>query len=449
MLLALERHTFNYLYKYNQIKVDPQRLLHIAIPETTESLAHSFNDLVDKLDEILPIFEQDHEILLLELANNVHEHEMIVFNNIKSIYPLTDLGSRLLEGKLNADFVINKPIFENAIEKVKEKRLMCNAEAATNALCNIFSIDFSKNNAIYIRISKTFQEVITRDEGAQKTYLNNLFTYNKTPGYIPSGNIEFLCKIAAIATHMLGLQDEALINTAFYKHCILLISEINTGDIHESFNTFLSIKDPSFKEAYEKLLAATSMTMEDPSLFKISYYFLAFRSRLNKKEFNVEVIKDDVITLIENDKNTATWVLYLLGYVFSFEHLYESIHRMNHAPLFEKSTTKTHPHAGGLDHPVANEVKEQKLADHTLLNKSSPEREITDIQAFIKKFKIASSRNFWLNFIKAHFKDRRTITWDELQFALMRAAKKYKGSKPKSMDPDIVNQIQLFFIKNE
>jgi hypothetical protein len=67
-------------------------------------------------------------------------------------------------------------------------------------------------------------------------------------------------------------------------------------------------------------------------MFKVSYYFLAIKTKLNKNNFNLLELFEDLIRDIHSDKLTMSYVLYLISFSFSFEQLYESIH------ILEKST---------------------------------------------------------------------------------------------------------------
>ncbi|MBL0080682.1 MAG: hypothetical protein IPP53_16730 [Bacteroidetes bacterium] len=67
MIVAIERTKFTYLYKYNQIRVDINQLIDKSTNELKDMLNNDLNNLIQLFNKALPLFEQDHEIILLEI----------------------------------------------------------------------------------------------------------------------------------------------------------------------------------------------------------------------------------------------------------------------------------------------------------------------------------------------------------------------------------------------
>jgi hypothetical protein len=67
MIVAIERTKFTYLYKYNQIRVDINQLIDKSTNDLKGCLTNDLNSLIQLFNKALPLFEQDHEIILLEI----------------------------------------------------------------------------------------------------------------------------------------------------------------------------------------------------------------------------------------------------------------------------------------------------------------------------------------------------------------------------------------------
>lgn len=372
MLVAIERNKFTYLYKYNQIRVDINQILDKPIDDLKAMIEFDIEKLVVKFNKILPLFEQEHEIILLDIDKNKIELQneiVLTFDSIFSIYPLTKIGSQLLEGKINEDFKVNYPIFEKVVEILRVIRTMEVRAATSSKLLSIFSLEgiISKQHFLLIELSVRKSLLDKTQPQNLNSFLDHLISYNKTPSFIPEGNIENICKIGAIAIQYLGKSEEVFTNGPFYKLCIKYKSQINSRSYDKSFHTFLAIDDHDFRSSCEKMVDIISKDYNGIDIFKASYFFLAFKSFLNKNDNDLLGIIDEFEKLISRDRYVAAFVISLIGYCFSFENIYESIHKLSVAPLLKSSLKRNDQIQIALDEPniqvkeaqpVSNEVSE-------------------------------------------------------------------------------------------
>jgi len=252
MLVAIERTKFTYIYKYNQVRVDVNQLIDKQIDELKAMLSSELATLARLFNKALPIFEQDHEIILLEIDKSkliFQDGVLISFDSILCIYPLTKTGLQLLEGKINDDFIIAPPIFENAIEAIRLKRSMAFRKSTAFKLLNHYNLAeiISKPNLSLIESSIEKNLLDKSKPQVLNTFLDHLIAYNKTPSYIPDGNIEHICKIGAIAIKYLGKPEEVFTNGPFYKSSIKYKSKINSHSFLTSYLDFNSIADNELK----------------------------------------------------------------------------------------------------------------------------------------------------------------------------------------------------------
>ena len=144
MILAIERTKFTYLYKYNQIRVDVNQLIDKSTDALKGMLTNDLKTLIELFDKAMPLFEQDHEIILLEIEKSkmsIQNGILISFDSIQCIYPLTDIGLKLLDGKISEDFILEQPVFENVIEAIKINRSMDFRKAAAAKLLEHYDLE--------------------------------------------------------------------------------------------------------------------------------------------------------------------------------------------------------------------------------------------------------------------------------------------------------------------
>lgn len=345
MIVAIERTKFTYLYKYNLIRVDINQLIDKSINDLKDMLSNDLSSLVQLFNKALPLFEQDHEIILLEIDKskiNLQDGILISFDSIHCIYPLTKTGLQLLDGKINDDFILEHPVFENAIEDLRFSRSMAYRRATSVKLLTHYNLDALLQKSMLSLIESAVEKNLLDKSKPQvfNTFLEHLIAYNKTPSYIPDGNIEHICKIGAIAIKYLGKQEEVFTNGPFYKSSIKYKSKINSHSFLTSYLDFNSITDSELKSSIEKMVDIISKDYTGIDIFKVSYFFLAFKSFLNKHDNNIELLNNEIEALIENDKKIASFVMAMLGYTFSIESIYEGLHKISNAPLLKSTHSK-------------------------------------------------------------------------------------------------------------
>jgi hypothetical protein len=345
MIIALERTKFTYLYKYSKIRVDINQLIDKSMSVLKEMINIDFNELIQLFDSAIPLFEQDHEIILLEIEKStVHFHKgvLISFDSIQSIYPLTQTGLQLLEGKINDDFIVENPVFEDVIITLKRKRSIAFRRETALKLISNYNLDALLPKNIFSLIESSIEKNLLEKNTPQafNSYLDNLIGYNKTPAYIPDGNVEYICKVGAIAMKYHGGSEEIFTNGPFYKSSIKYKSQLNSPSLLTSYLDFITLEDNELQFSIDTMVKIISKDHIGVDMFKVSYFFLAFKSILNKHENNIELINNEILALIENDKESASFVLALLGFTFSIESIYEGLHKISNAPLLKSTRSK-------------------------------------------------------------------------------------------------------------
>jgi hypothetical protein len=345
MILPIERTKFTYLYKYNQVRVDINQLIDKPIDKLLDMQSNELSNLVLLFNKTIPLFEQEHEIILLEIDKSkiiFQDGILISFDSIQCIYPLTKIGLQLLDGKINDDFIIAPPVFENSIEALRLKRSMAFRKATAEKLLLHYNLNSILNKTYFSLIESAIEKNLLEKSKPQffDTFLDYLVAYNKTPSYIPDGNIEYICKIGAIAIKYLRKSDEVFTNGPFYKSSIKYKSKISNCSYLTSYLDFISISDIELKSSIEKMVEKISKDYSGIDIFKVSYFYLAFKSFLNKNDNNIELLNNEIEALKINDMLITSFVLAMIGYTFSFENIYEGLHKLSNASLLKSTNIK-------------------------------------------------------------------------------------------------------------
>jgi hypothetical protein len=296
--------------------------------------------IVSEFDRIIPIFELDHEVILLEVQKSKLEFNgeiNLPFASILNVYPLTERAKNLLSGKLNQSIEISAPIFEGIIEQVKLIRSINSRKLLFNKLTKICLIQ-ENPNLVFSQNVQSIVELLLKSQSIENSYLANLIQYNYNPNEISSGNIEFLEKIGIIAWITTKSSSEGYTTSNYFQRCEEFKSKINEGNYVAGFKAYLEIiedQSSDFKNSHDKINEIINEEKIEIDLFKVSYYFLALKTKLNKNNSNLLELFEEMITDVHSDNITMAYVLYLISFSFSFEQLYESIHILEKSVLLK------------------------------------------------------------------------------------------------------------------
>jgi hypothetical protein len=323
--------------------------------------------IVSEFDRILPIFELDHEVLILEIQKSeleINGRIHLPFNAILKVYPLTGKAKNLLTGKLNQSIEIGEAIFEEIIEEVKLNRSINNRKILFNKLSKICLLKQYPSSA-FCEMVKSIVELLLKNQSAGNSYLANLIQYNYSPNEISSGNIEFFEKIGIIAWITTKLTSEGYTNSNYFKRCEEFKSKINEGDYVKGYKSYLNIIEnlsSEFKNSHDRVKEINNEDRIEIDLFKVSYYFLAIKTKLNKNNVNLLAVFEDLVRDIHSDPITMTYALYLIAYSFSFEQLYESVHILERSPLLKSKfiVRETQVIFSDLDNEKIKLIKEEE-----------------------------------------------------------------------------------------
>jgi hypothetical protein len=342
MIAFLERSLYYQAYKFDSILLPSDRIIDISVDgvltkASNSALAISF---VDQFDDILPNFEEPHELVIMELNRdliNIGNRIEIPFSAFLRMIPLTAKARQLLEGRVGNEILLTEPFFENIIEKVRFRRYIALREKAVESLFAIFgireSVDFNFKN----KVNNAFASLFHNGPHCNYEFINNLVCYDKTPSFLPQGNAEFLSKVGLVAMITKGENENKLQNGAFLEWCLNNQNVINKMTLSDALDEYLrfvdGVADVESRLARSFKGICESIGGDEPvDSFKIAYYYIALKSLLQKSEFDLSVFESEIKSEIERDGFISKHVLYLIGYTYSFEILYAGIHKMRKKP---------------------------------------------------------------------------------------------------------------------
>lgn len=473
MIIAIERSKFNILYKYDQISIALSSVIDSQMVELQYRISNQrIESLVRDLDRILPVFELDHEVLLLEIDRSkigFGSDITVSFDSVVGIYPLTREGANLLSGKLNDNIKVGFPSLEQAIQRVKAERTIRLRVNCARKLLDLFGAKVAINPVFRDNLQASIKSIVYGNGSSLQdgNFIYSLLTYDKTPSYLPSGNAEYITKVGVVTLVALKKDDALIKNGSLYKKCLDNRNLINRGSIFDGLNNLETLLvDSELRASYDKVIESINPKFDNLQIFKIAYYFIALKAYLNKTEKNLLGIAQQLFDEVQKDPETFAHVLLLIGYTFSYEELYESIHSLEQSRILKNTLKLTYnkkepaviaqleeknrvieeaykhviphqplpvttnrepvdslPPKENYPTPNANESQEiplpQKSDANTILKLEITNRTVRDFEKWIATNGPEKKRKKWAEFISQHFPVKDNfITLEDLATAL-------------------------------
>jgi hypothetical protein len=328
MLLILERDQFIKLFKFGEIKISVNRFIDGYEIENGKP-----NIPISLLDSKMPLFEQDHEILILEIPKEtliIGIDISVRVSHIKKIYPLTEEANKYLIGRMHPSIVIQKPIFEKLIIELKINRDLNLRLKAWDALSKIFKIDKRITDSYSNEIEDGIK---TRLGVASNKHLNkyiyNLICYNRKPIY-PQGNIEYLFKAGSVFVEMKGGTELQFEQGPYYKFLNNNVPKFSKRSLEDSITLLKGCNESKtlIEDLNKQYLEIDALTT--------GIWFLYFADVLNKNNFDLRKIEKDISILKTRNPKEVAVILQMIGMLFNFDNLYSSLYELNPISIFNK-----------------------------------------------------------------------------------------------------------------
>lgn len=334
IIIAIERSKFNYLYKYNICTVSTVNIIEYSFSQLLEVYKSNLSDAASIIEQALPIFECEHEIILLEVEpSEVSDNLKFRFNAVKRIIPLNELAKELLQSKLNSDFKYATAIPEDLYEAIfalREDKLRSNSALSVLSCFNLPTpadpfIDLVKQTTRRL----IFDEPIPKGSGT----IDFLLEFNTTPSDIPSGNIEGLMKIICVGMLKVTGNVDKLRLSPLFNLLLDNVDLLNQGSLLDCYQKFKTISNDNWNKV-EKLEATLASSEIDADILLLLFLFISFKKEMQRNNFDLKSISFDINEIKLIYSKELSQALYLVGYVLSMGALHESIYRLSFSPLF-------------------------------------------------------------------------------------------------------------------
>lgn len=429
VLIAIEWSNYLNLYKYNNCFISEYNIMECALDKAQNILFDRLN--VNALERALPFFERDMDAVILEYNKRKLKFDhgiYISFEGVLNIIPLSREAYEMIYTRIPTEITLSNPLPASIISSVLYIRRKKYRREAIDALINHYNIKLPDGGDKFIDlIHKAVEKVLNLNSQVNKSsILYNLLTFDITPSFIPEGNIESIIKIGCIVYKANESEIENITGGDFYNVCINSKNKINAGSIlngFKAFNNNYQVLSSNAKGSINKLLDELKKELPEINPFLVYYIYLSLNRIVSKNEFNLELVDNDLRELKQNNENELFYALVLFGSVHSIDRLYESIHKLNKAPLFSNDRTKNEnkPYLKAdltykkskeekidnkdntikndpiqselsLDFDSDNAIEDIEINDNTDYSKLS--RLISDIESKID-FKSVKDKNYW------------------------------------------------------
>lgn len=292
-----------------------------AIMKTEEDFIPSA-EFCDKLTNASPDFEDDFEILIVEIpAEKLSNYEknanpfIVPFEWISRIYPITTRGEKLLKGKIDDRIILSQPIFEKQflrLLKIKEKDL-CNRGA--EALLKTFNFEeyIEKFSQKIDLISKglNLREKNTEKISAENHFLTNLVLYDRYKSF-PNNDVGFFYDIGfLLQVYGKNSKDNGKILLEFKDYLERLKKSAENRNID---TIIIELHNASMIERLEKII--------DENIIVGAILFLYLRNKIREtsepeKGGLFEIYNNEFLNLHYKDQLALAFGM--IGFFFGFE----------------------------------------------------------------------------------------------------------------------------------
>ncbi|MEH6745801.1 MAG: hypothetical protein V7670_03095 [Maribacter arcticus] len=335
--ITLYRSELNYLIKYDTIRISSDRIINFSFIK--------FNQLPEQqkvsfLQNSLPLYEQDHEVLLVEYNLTLISYDnapTLEFKGISSIIPLTETGAGLLSSKLNTDFNILDPLDAKLYRAFANNRSNILRFKSGQKLCSLYNIPIPVNDFIHDFKQATLLQLNNTCLTGNDSTLAHLIDFNVTPSFIPEGKIEALIKSACVGMKKLNKKVEFITKSAFYSLVIKEQERLNNLSIYQAIN-YIEAKsdvDEASKKGFDKLTNTLSENAKYKNAFRLFSSFYYLKKEIEKSDFDLSTPKEDILEIIHFDIETASKVLFMLGYTFSIQTISKSLQSFSNNELLK------------------------------------------------------------------------------------------------------------------
>lgn len=336
-LLPLSYNEFLLWYRRSELKVMKFRLIPVFNVDFANN-ASNLDKVAARVMEAMPNFDEDYEVLIAQVEDisslapyNFDESKPAFINisieSLDCVYPITERGKRLLQGRIDNSINLAEPIFERYINASVQRQQSSLSLLGGTALLKIAGLDVNKYQDTIKLLANEALSGVSRNGSGEKfplngaTLIENLLCYSRHDP-IPNTDIGYFHDFGIIVKLYSDKNDIVQLLDS-YRSCLKEIVDKNKNKNKKAkFDSLLKKTDDvisSFDTALEMKLSVASIII-----------FLKLQSELYKhQDLNKTSFNELIATLAQTRERDIALALWLVGVYFGFEYFctnyYEAI----------------------------------------------------------------------------------------------------------------------------
>ncbi|NJR19822.1 MAG: hypothetical protein HC785_31965 [Calothrix sp. CSU_2_0] len=266
-LLPLTHNEFLLWYRRSSLKIMKFRLIPITDADLSENTS-TLDKVAARVVEAMPDYDEDYEVLIARVENiSTVPHYCfdegkpvfidISIDNLDCVYPITSRGKRLLQGRVDSNINLGKPIFESYVNASVQLRQSSLSLMGGAVLLLIARLDITKyQDTIELLKHDTLLGASRSSCGEQfpfnGTLIENLLCYSRHE-VMPTSDIGYFYDFGIIVSKLYSDNDDIANLLDKYRSCLKAIAHENksatldyllekANDVMVLFDTALNLK---------------------------------------------------------------------------------------------------------------------------------------------------------------------------------------------------------------
>lgn len=324
-LLPLTNNEFLLWYRRSELKIMKFRLIPIVDVDFASD-ASTLDKVAARVVEAMPDYDEDYEVVIarVEDISRVPPYYFdegkpafinISIHNLDCVYPITERGKRLLQGRVDSNIKLADPIFESYVNASVQRRQSSLSLLGGAALLKIAGLDIAKYQDTIRLLERDALSGVSRNSRGEEfpldgTLIENLLCYSRHE-VMPTTDIGYFYDFGVIVSKLYLDNDDIAKLLDQYRSCLKEITNKNKKKsakidyFLEKGNDVTSL----FDTAFNIQLSAASIII-----------FLKLQSELYQHQnLDKTSFKELVANLVQVRERDIALALWLVGVFFGFE----------------------------------------------------------------------------------------------------------------------------------
>ena len=320
-LLPLTNNEFLLWYRRSELRIMKFRLIPIFDVDFAENISE-LDKIAARVVKAIPDYDEDYEVLIAKVEDNSKvapynfDKSQPAFINISihdldCVYPITERGKRLLQGRVDSNVNVGEPIFESYVNASVQKRQSSLSLLGGAALLKIAGLDIDNYQDTINQIKEDALSGASRNSRGEEfpfdgALIENLLCYTRHE-VMPNTDISYFYDFGKIVSKLYSDNENITELLDKYRSSLKEITNKNAPleDLLEKVDDVMRL----FDTALETKLGAVSAII-----------FLKLQSELYQHQNLYKTsFKELVGSLGQKRTRDIVIALWLVGVCFGFE----------------------------------------------------------------------------------------------------------------------------------